>query len=201
MIEVAFCDSALFDGLGRVSGTGPSRSSHAPSYRSRNHQSIKAISPIILIAGSWRTPALRSLREDHDACLRAPALARPVARTEVPDQGLMLESEEAIPMGQTRIQGRLAGFLGILIVSALLPACKSPDGSHIRFSDPAPDSTNTVLRPPYQWPETKPLYISGYAGANYDSTVRARPVYSNAVPPASQPPAHDHRRSGAWDSN
>jgi hypothetical protein len=106
-------------------------------------------------------------------------------------------------MGQTRMKRRRAGLIGILIVSAIVPACKSPDGSRYSlFGNPSPDSTNTVLRPPYEWPETKPLYISGYAGANYDSTIRARPVYGNSVAPAlpaGQPTITVDQ--GAWDSN
>lgn len=106
-------------------------------------------------------------------------------------------------MSKTRILGRPAGLLGILVFSAILPACKAPDGSRYSlFGRPAPDATNTVLRPPYEWPETKPLYISGYAGANYDSTIRARPVYINSAAPAlpaAQPTITvDH---GTWDSN
>jgi len=166
---------------------------------------MEAISPIILIDGFRRTrgTTIRLLCEDQDACFLAPALARPMARTEVPDQGLMLESEEAITMGKTRIQGRLAAILGILILSALLPACKSPDGSRSSLSgNPSPDSTNTVLRPPYEWPNTKPLYLSGYAGSNHDSSIRARPAYSDAVPPTlpSSPPTITVDQ-GTWDSN
>jgi hypothetical protein len=141
--------------------------------------------------------------ENYGAGFLAPALAKPMARTEVPDQGLMLESEEAIAMGKTRVAVRRAGFLGILVLSAILPACKSPDGSRSSlFGNSSPDSTNTVLRPPYEWPNTKPLYLSGYAGSNYDSTIRARPVYSNAVPPTlpSSPPSITIDQ-GTWDSN
>ena len=107
-------------------------------------------------------------------------------------------------MGQTRLQGRLAGFLGILICSAILPACKAPDGNRYSpFAQPPPDSTNTVLRPPFPWPNTKLLYLSGYAGANYDSTTCARPIYINAAPPTTPPtaPSTITVEPGTWESN
>jgi hypothetical protein len=106
-------------------------------------------------------------------------------------------------MGKTRGRGRLAGLVGILTITAAVPACKSPDGSRVLpFTRPSPDSTNTVMRPPYIWPETKPLFLSGYAGSTYDPNVRARPIYSNAPAPVlPSTPSSITVDEGSWNSN
>ncbi len=106
-------------------------------------------------------------------------------------------------MGTTRFRSCLVAFAVVLLTSAFSPGCQSPDGSRRSiFGNRAADSTNTVMRPPYPWPETKPLYISGYAGSNYDSSLRARPFYNNA-PPIALPPASSTITvdQGAWSAN
>lgn len=87
-------------------------------------------------------------------------------------------------MGKTRNLGRLARTVGILSLLAALPACKSADGTRTSlFGGPRPDTTNTVMRPAYNWPETKPLFVSGYAGASYEPRTRMSPVLVSPGPP------------------
>ncbi len=93
-------------------------------------------------------------------------------------------------MGKTRIRGRLACLVGILSLSAALPACKSADGTRTSlFGGPRPDTTNTVMRPAYPWPETKPLFLSGYAGASYEPRARMSPVFVSPGPAPVPTPA------------
>ena len=97
-------------------------------------------------------------------------------------------------MGKTRILGRLMRILGILSLASAFPACKSSDGTRTSlFGGPRPDTTNTVMRPAYPWPETKPLFLSGYAGANYEPRTRMSPVFVSPGPP---PPVTVNQ--GSW---
>jgi hypothetical protein len=78
---------------------------------------------------------------------------------------------------------RLVGYSVAMISMAGLPACRSADGTRPwLFGRPPADSTNTVLRPAYPWPETKPLFVSGYAGATYESRAPIRPMYARPAP-------------------
>lgn len=55
-----------------------------------------------------------------------------------------------------------------LLLAALLAGCSSD-----RFRREWPDSTRTAQRPTYEAPGGKPLFLGGYAGANYQDFVRS----------------------------
>jgi len=108
-------------------------------------------------------------------------------------------------MGKTCIPGRVAGLVAILSLAAALPACRSADGTRAPlFGGPKPDTTNTVMRPAYPWPETKPLFLSGYAGATYEPRARMAPVFVSPGPapaPVTATPPTVTVNQGTWGSN
>jgi len=57
-------------------------------------------------------------------------------------------------------RGRLIGLAFLL--AAIAPGCAWDRVDRLR-----PDMTNVVQRPTYPVEGTKPLYLGGYAGANY----------------------------------
>ena len=57
-------------------------------------------------------------------------------------------------------RGRLVGLAFVL--AAIAPGC-----AWDRVNCPQPDTVNVVQRPTYSVGGTKPLYVGGYAGANY----------------------------------
>jgi hypothetical protein len=100
--------------------------------------------------------------------------------------------EDGIPMVAMRVQPRLLGFLGIGFLMILLPACHSPGG--IRGP-----SSNVVYRPANEGPGTKPLYVSGYAGANYGSLNPRRPLVTTPAPVQYVGSPSLTIKEGTWD--
>jgi hypothetical protein len=71
-------------------------------------------------------------------------------------------------MAVTHAGRRHLGLGAALVLSAVLPACSSPDGARFPWlRGPAPDGSNIAYRPVYGFPPPKPLVIGGYAGASY----------------------------------
>jgi hypothetical protein len=61
-----------------------------------------------------------------------------------------------------------ASLVGVaMILGSLALGCASNGSGSTWLRGPCPDSTNVVQRPTYEIPTTKPLYLGGYAGANY----------------------------------
>jgi hypothetical protein len=90
-------------------------------------------------------------------------------------------------------------FLWIGLLWFSIPACHSPGGGHWGWRQP-PDSTNVAYRPAYPPPGTKPLYVSGYAGVEYEPLRPRRPRLSPLGPgPAPNPPGLTINQ-GTWET-
>ena len=76
--------------------------------------------------------------------------------------------------GRVRPTARGVGVLVMGLLGFSIPACHSPGGGHWGWRQP-PDSTNVAYRPAYERPGTKPLYLDGYAGADYGPLRPRRP--------------------------
>jgi hypothetical protein len=68
-------------------------------------------------------------------------------------------------IASARLLGRLIGCS--ILIAPLVCGCASEPSVR-----PQPDSSNVVQRPVYLVPDTKPLYLGGYAGANYEPSAR-----------------------------
>jgi hypothetical protein len=81
-----------------------------------------------------------------------------------------------------RVQRRVAGVLGIIALSIVVPACNSPGGCQFPWlRRSCPDSTNVVQRPAYDYdfPQRRPLVVGGYAGASYGPNLRAGALWTD----------------------
>jgi hypothetical protein len=104
-------------------------------------------------------------------------------------------------MVQTQVQPNLGRLLGISVLLIVLPACQSPGGHGSWFHRQPPGSSNVVMRPTYPIEGTKPLYISGYAGANYGTLFSRRLPAGNPAPmPVANPPGLTINQ-GDWDTH
>jgi hypothetical protein len=65
-------------------------------------------------------------------------------------------------------------FAGLAIAVSFASGCAS-DRSGLASPSRRSDSTNVVQRPTYEVEGTKPLYLGGYAGANYRAPMQAGP--------------------------
>jgi hypothetical protein len=72
-------------------------------------------------------------------------------------------------MLRTRLR---ALFAGLAIALSLASGCAS-DRSGLVSPFRRSDSTNVVQRPTYEVEGTKPLFLGGYAGANYHEFVQS----------------------------
>jgi hypothetical protein len=97
-------------------------------------------------------------------------------------------------MVETRSRSRLLRYLAIGWLVLLVPACRTPEGS-------GGSSSYVAYRPAYRWPETKPLYISGYAGANYGAMTPRRSMTINPEPVQDVGPTTMTIDHGTWESN
>jgi hypothetical protein len=108
--------------------------------------------------------------------------------------------KDVIPMVERKRQPRWVHLIGITALLTLLPGCQSPgpgQGSWVHHGTPG--SSNVVYRPSYELPGTKPLYLSGYAGANYGPVFRRVPAGSLAPAPAANSPGVAINQ-GTWDT-
>jgi hypothetical protein len=110
-----------------------------------------------------------------------------------------MECKDAIRMIETKTQPNLVRLLAIGLLLALLPACQSPGWHPFGWRSAPPGSTNVVMRPAYPWPETKPLYLSGYAGTDYSEMIPRRAVVTGVAPAAAASPGPVSIEHGAWD--
>jgi len=103
-------------------------------------------------------------------------------------------------MVETKAPPRLVRFLGISVVLMSMPACQSLGGKHgQRTGLVPPDSANVVYRPAYEWPGTKPLYPSGYAGADYGPMRPRRTRFNRLAPVPPAGPEDLTISQGSWD--
>jgi hypothetical protein len=58
-------------------------------------------------------------------------------------------------------------FAGVAIAMSFASGCASDRSGLASSPSRRSDSTNVVQRPTYEVEGTKPLYLGGYAGANY----------------------------------
>jgi hypothetical protein len=103
-------------------------------------------------------------------------------------------------MVEKKLQPHLVRFLGIGMVLILLPACQSSGERGPWIHHQPPDSSNVVLRPSYEVPGTKPLYLSGYAGSNYGTIRPRRPATSSLAPILPAAPPGVTINQGTWDT-
>jgi hypothetical protein len=100
-----------------------------------------------------------------------------------------------------RVFGLRLRFVGLAALVMTLSGCQSPAGGLRPWGwRQPPDSSNVVMRPSYEWPNTKLLYVSGYAGADY-GMVRPRGIPAGSVAPAlpASPPAVTIHQ-GEWNT-
>ena len=76
--------------------------------------------------------------------------------------------------GPTMLRTRLRPlFAGLAIVLSLASGCASDRSGLASAPSGRSDSTNVVQRPTYEVEGTKPLFLGGYAGANYHDFVQS----------------------------
>ncbi len=103
-------------------------------------------------------------------------------------------------MIMSRAAHRRIGYATVVVFSAMLPACSSPGGPQwpwLRGAVPPPDSTNVVYRPTYL-PDTKPLFVGGYAGASYGPLFPRRALGPPEAPVVQDQPTVSVSH-GSWD--
>jgi hypothetical protein len=66
-------------------------------------------------------------------------------------------------------------FAGLAIAISSASGCASDRTGLASSPSRRSDSTNVVQRPTYEVEGTKPLYLGGYAGANYRTPMQAGP--------------------------
>jgi hypothetical protein len=84
---------------------------------------------------------------------------------------------------------RFARPAGICMLTAVLVGCGGciSDQQFGKHRGAGPDTVNIVQRPTYAIPETKPLFLGGYAGANYGpSRIRSLRPFGLSRPPVIQ---------------
>jgi hypothetical protein len=64
-------------------------------------------------------------------------------------------------------------FAGLAIALSSASGCASDRSGLTSSPSGGADSTNVVQRPTYEVPGTKPLFLGGYAGANYHDFVQS----------------------------
>jgi hypothetical protein len=104
-------------------------------------------------------------------------------------------------MVEPRIHSRLVRSLGIGTLMLLLPACQSPGERRWQWGwRQPPGSSNIAYRPAYEWPGTKRLYLSGYAGVDYSPNRPRRRDRDGLAPiPAANPPGVTIDQ-GTWET-
>ncbi len=103
--------------------------------------------------------------------------------------------------GRVRPTARGVGFLVIGLLGLASPACQSPAGVHWGWREP-PDATNVTYRPAYEWPGTKPLYLGGYAGADYGPSRPRRRLRGAELGPGLEPsPPAVTIHQGSWETD
>ncbi|MGP0063935.1 MAG: hypothetical protein ACLQGP_10110 [Isosphaeraceae bacterium] len=95
---------------------------------------------------------------------------------------------------------RLPGFLGIGLVLGLQSGCQTPDGQRWWPLGPRPELPYQAYRPTYAIPNTKPLYLSNYAGDDHSPMRPRRRTSTNAAPIAGDAPVGVTVDHGSWDS-
>jgi hypothetical protein len=110
-----------------------------------------------------------------------------------------IECKDVIRMVATKTQPNPVRLLAIGLLLAVLPACQSPGWHPFGWRSAPPGSSNVVLRPAYPWPETKPLYLSGYAGTDYSEMIPRRAVGTGVAPATATSAGAVSIEHGAWD--
>jgi hypothetical protein len=94
-------------------------------------------------------------------------------------------------------ESRTVGLLGVIVLAVAVPACNAPGGMQLPWVRRSyPDSTNVVQRPVFPLPQSRPLFVSGYAGASYGPPW-AIPVAPPVAPAGEQPKISIDR--GSWE--
>lgn len=88
-----------------------------------------------------------------------------------------LKSGDRMAMVQTRVELRPVGLLGIIALSLLVPACSSPGGPQYPWLRQSAPDPYVVQRPIFDFSREKVFFVSGYAGSDYGSDFRGRPVW------------------------
>jgi hypothetical protein len=103
-------------------------------------------------------------------------------------------------MVDSRAGRQWLGFGAAVILSAILPACSSPNGPQLPWlRGPAPDSSNIVYRPAFRFPEPKTLVAGGYAGASYPPVNPRRRVLSTSPATVTEAQPAVSVSQGTWE--
>jgi hypothetical protein len=105
------------------------------------------------------------------------------------------------PAADGRVQPRARGvsFLVLGLLWFSIPACHSPGGGHWGWREP-PDSRNVAYRPAYELPGTRPVYLGGYAGADYGPLRPRRPRAGDRGPGLDPNPLGLTINQGSWQT-
>jgi hypothetical protein len=105
-------------------------------------------------------------------------------------------------MIETRTLRKLLGFIAMVSLVIVMPACSSPGCPRPPWLQRFwPGSTNVVQRPTYQDAEKRPFVLGGYAGASYGPFPFGRSRFVGSPVPAvpDQAGPSVEISNGAWE--